>query len=84
VSGIQAEEDGVQATERAVLTDVAAPEGVDPERRRQAWRRITVRQLTCLCQRAAGSDPAARDAAARAARLAAQLELDEIGAQPVR
>lgn len=70
-------------TQRTVLTDGTAT-GVDPDRRRQAWRRVTVRQLTSLCRRAAGTDPAARDAAARAARLAAQLELDEIGAQPAR
>ncbi|MGY1743087.1 MULTISPECIES: hypothetical protein [unclassified Blastococcus] len=57
---------------------------VDADRRRLAWRRITVRQLTCLCERAAGSDPAARDAAARAARLARLLELDEVGALAVR
>lgn len=49
------------------------------ERRRQAWRRIVVRQVTTLCTRATGSDPAARDAAARAGRLAALLELEEKG-----
>ena len=49
------------------------------ERRRQAWRRIVVRQVTRLCERAEGSDPAARDAAARAGRLAAMLELEETG-----
>ena len=50
------------------------------ERRRQAWRRIVVRQVTRLCERADGTDPAAQDAAARAGRLAALLELDERGA----
>ena len=49
------------------------------ERRREAWRRIVVRQVESLCARAAGSDAAARDAAARAGRLAALLELEEKG-----
>ena len=56
------------------------PTGIDrTERRRQAWRRIVVRQVTTLCARADGNDPAARDAAARAGRLAALLELEEKG-----
>ncbi|WP_029430095.1 hypothetical protein [Blastococcus sp. URHD0036] len=54
------------------------------ERRREAWRRIVVRQLASLCARAQGSDAAARDAAARAARLAALLELEEKGAVRAR
>ena len=49
------------------------------ERRREAWRRIVVRQVASLCARAEGSDAAARDAAARAGRLAALLELEEKG-----
>ena len=49
------------------------------ERRRQAWRRIVVHQVASLCARAEGSDAAARDAAARAGRLAALLELEEKG-----
>ncbi|SEP20490.1 hypothetical protein [Trujillonella endophytica] len=67
--------DGTTSTGEGTLRS-----GVDPERRRQAWRRIVTRQLACLCARAQGSDPAARDAAARAARLAALLERDENGA----
>ncbi|MGY1772003.1 hypothetical protein [Blastococcus sp. SYSU D00813] len=70
-------------TTQQLLTGGTAT-GIDAERRRLAWRRVTVRQLTALCRRAAGTDPAARDAAARAARLAAQLELDEIGVRPAR
>ena len=58
--------------------------GIDPERRRQAWRRIVVRQLAGLAPAPQGSDPAARDAAARAGRLAALLELDENGAPTAR
>ncbi|RBY84415.1 hypothetical protein [Blastococcus sp. TF02A-26] len=49
------------------------------ERRREAWRRIVVRQVASLCARAQGSDAAAQDAAARAGRLAALLELEEKG-----
>lgn len=49
------------------------------ERRRDVWRRIVVRQLASLCARAEGTDAAARDAAARAGRLAALLELEEKG-----
>ena len=76
----------MEATGLMATADVgAAPLTLDGiERRRQAWRRIVLRQLTRLCARAEGSDSAARDAAARAARLAAQLELDETGALTVR
>ncbi len=60
--------------------DGGEPGAVDRvERRRQAWRRIVVRQVTRLCERADGSDPAARDAAVRAGRLAAMLEREETG-----
>ena len=72
----------MQPSDGPVLVD-GAPRRIDPERRRQAWRRIVLRQLTRLCARAEGSDLAARDAAARAARLAALLELDETGVRPV-
>lgn len=72
----------MQQTDGTVSTDARA---VDlHERRRQAWRRIVVRQVTSLCARAEGTGPAARDAAARAARLAALLELDDRGASTVR
>ena len=54
------------------------------ERRREAWRRIVGRQVASLCARAEGSDAAARDAAARAGRLAALLELEEKGALRAR
>ena len=75
----------MQATDRTTSAgNGAMVAGVDPERRRQAWRRIVTRQLACLCARATGTDPAARDAAARASRLAAMLELDENGALPAR
>lgn len=75
----------MQTTDRTTSTgDGTLLTGVDPERRHQAWRRIVTRQLACLCARAEGTDPAARDAAARAARLAALLELDATGALPVR
>lgn len=66
------------------MTDRTASAVATTDRRRQAWRLVTVRQLSLLCRRADGSDPAARDAAARAARLAALLEADERGALPVR
>lgn len=71
----------MQATDGATSTgNGTLLTGVDPERRRRAWRRIVTRQLASLCARAEGSDPAARDAAARAGRLAALLELDDKGA----
>jgi hypothetical protein len=54
------------------------------ERRRAAWRRIVARQMAGLSARAQGSDAAARDAAARAGRLAALLELEEKGALSAR
>ena len=72
----------MQPSDGPVLVD-GVPRRIDPERRRQAWRRIVLRQLTRLCARAEGSDLAARDAAARAARLAALLGLDEPGVPPV-
>lgn len=74
----------MQGTEQTVSAADAAAVIGGTERRRRAWRHITVRQVTRLCDRANGTDPAARDAAARAARLAALLELDERGALPAR
>ncbi len=65
--------------ETAVAVSGGSPIVDRTERRRQAWRRIVVRQVTRLRERADGSDPAARDAAARAGRLAALLELEENG-----
>jgi hypothetical protein len=76
------EEVGVEAS---AGTSVTVPAPVDRvERRREAWRRIVIRQMVSLCARAQGSDAAARDAAARAARLAALLELEEKGALRAR
>jgi hypothetical protein len=79
----QVEEDGVGASGRSatVIDGGSLPVG-EPERRREAWRRILAGQLTRLRERAEGSDPAAQDAAARAARLAVLLEQD--GALPAR
>jgi hypothetical protein len=82
----QLQEVGVQAlagTSTAVVGE-PAPAIDRTERRREAWRRIVVRQLASLCARAEGSDAAAWDAAARAARLAALLELEEKGALRAR
>jgi hypothetical protein len=72
----------VEAPAGTATAEVGAPaQTVDrAERRREAWRRIVVRQMASLCARAHGSDAAARDAAARAGRLAALLELEEKGA----
>jgi len=41
-------------------------------------RRVLIAQLDRLTERAVNSDPASRDAAARAVRLAARLEHDEL------
>ncbi|WP_409330794.1 hypothetical protein [Trujillonella humicola] len=65
-------------------TDGTASAVEGTERRRRSWRLVTAHQLTLLCRRADGSDPAARDAAARAARLAALLEADARGSLVLR